>query len=105
MARRKKNVQFPVFAVLLDCYSDVGFFRRRFGTDRRRSVCFIWAARTARLRSANLPRRWVHLDPGLLGVGWRRLLLGARNMGGIPGSRISMDAWLLGMGRRRFPVP
>ena len=40
----------------------------------------------------------LYLDTGLLGVGRRRLLLGARHVGGCPSGGTAVDSGLLGLG-------
>src|SRR5260370_11864017 len=61
-----------------------------------------WSSGVTNLRAASLPGRGLYLDPGLLGLGWGRLLLGAGHMGFSSGSRFLLDPGLLGLGRQRF---
>ncbi len=58
----------------------------------------------AGLRAAPLPGRRLSLDAWLLGLGGRRLLLGPGRMGAAARSRLPLDSGLLGLGRRRISV-
>src|ERR1700686_47620 len=76
---------------------------RRAG-GRRRAARDRSSASLTGLRAAALSRRWVSVDPGLLGLGRRRILLGARNLGAAAASRSAMDPGLLGLRRRRLCI-
>ena len=56
------------------------------------------------LRTTDLPRRELHLDPRLLELGLklRRLLLGSWDLGAGAGGRFFVDSGLLGLGRQRI---
>src|SRR5258706_15633933 len=60
-------------------------------------VHYDWAAPSAGLRAARLPRRRLPLDSRLLGLGGWRLLLGARHLDARTGTRFSLDPQLLGL--------
>src|SRR5262245_35769973 len=66
------------------------------------SLRFLRSSRSSGLRTAAVSRRRLHLDSGLLGLGWRiwRLLLGSRHMGASSGTRFLLDSRLLGLGRQ-----
>src|SRR5580658_8980244 len=81
-----------------DVISFFRFFRANWCSDHHRS------SGAACLRAAGLPRRWLHLDARILGLGRRRLLLGAGHVDRSPGSRFLLDAGVLGLGRQQFCV-
>ena len=70
---------------------------------RGRGACDRSAAALTGIRAAAVPRRRVSLDAGLLGLG-RRILLGARNLGAAAAGRRALDSGLLGLRRRRICV-
>ena len=63
-------------------------------------VAIVSLPRVAGLRPAALPRGGLYLDTWILGLGRRRLLLGAGNVGAGSGSRFPLDPGVLGLGRR-----
>jgi hypothetical protein len=85
--------------------ADIGTANARVRTSGCWHFCELRTAGAAGIRAANLPRRGVHLDPRLLGLGSRRgrLLLGAGNLGVGAGSWFPVDSGLLGLGR--YPSP
>ena len=56
------------------------------------------AAGDSGVHATDLSGSQLHLDTGLLGVGRRRLLLGARHVGGCSSSGTAVDSGLLGLG-------
>ena len=78
------------------------------GVIRSASECghygWVPAAGSAGLRTTDLPRRELHLDPRLLELGLklRRLLLGSWDLGAGAGGRFFVDSGLLGLGRQRI---
>src|SRR5260221_7930996 len=88
-----------------DCAGwDAGAVRGRERTSGHRNFGGICAAGNTSIRTADLPRRRIPLDPRILGVGRRRwgLLLGSWDVGTGTGAGLFVDAGILGLGRQRI---
>src|SRR5690242_4795492 len=80
---------------------DAGASRSVAGASQRWRCCTHRPACAACIRAAHLSRSRISLDARLLGIRTRWILLGAGNLGDGARGWIPLDAWLLGMGRRR----
>ena len=78
----------------------VASFSARWCTSAGKCRCFYHsrAAGDSGVHATDLSGSQLHLDTRLLGVGRRRLLLGAGHVGGCSSSRAAVDSGLLGLG-------